>query len=345
MKAKIVTSKKIFTIITPATLAIMALMAGFANGDEPNGLSVYQIQFTEAADGTSPYAEMIVDCRGGIVVHKFAGYRPRFFIQDPCYPDGWGAIQVKDWLTEQGYPIFNAVEPGDRVSLKNVQVEEYHGGGTVLQCYQENDPVAIVRSSNNEIPGPLMVTPDEIAAPVEGPAGQWYLENYNAEKYEAMWLKVKNVTVGDMDLGKANDNYVLYDPLDPNDKCWAADYMNASKSPAHDYHYLVDTGEHFCSVSGIIEHYTQYNLEGQIYRFDYYQLITLNTESFIGKIAADSDDDCDVDMTDFAKLVDNWLEINCQNSGGCNGADFTENGQVDQQDLTKLGEYWLEGTM
>ncbi len=47
---------------------------------------------------------------------------------------------------------------------------------------------------------------------------------------------------------------------------------------------------------------------------------------------------CKVDMEDFARLAENWLDSDC---GMCNGADLTDDETVDIDDLVKLMEDWL----
>ena len=58
-------------------------------------LSIFEIQYTTDVNGNSDLNGNIVDCLGGIVTHKRGGGRPRLVVQDPNYPDGWSAIQVK----------------------------------------------------------------------------------------------------------------------------------------------------------------------------------------------------------------------------------------------------------
>ena len=63
-------------------------------------LTIREIQYTESPDGASPYNGKVIDCAGGVVVAKVAGGRPRLFVQDPNALDGWGAIQVKGWVSD-----------------------------------------------------------------------------------------------------------------------------------------------------------------------------------------------------------------------------------------------------
>ncbi|MHC4440507.1 MAG: hypothetical protein ACYS3S_24425, partial [Planctomycetota bacterium] len=165
-------------------------------------LSIYEIQYTTDANGTSPQHGNIVDCPGGIVTHKPPTGRPRLIIQDPNYPDGWGAIQVKD-LFSTG--VFTDVNVGDWISLTNVEVED-NRGTTFLQYIEDNNAGFTIVSTNNPLPRPRVVTVNEISAPVEG-LDVWAVSGHNAEKYESVLIKVVNVKIADTGYGKAFDNY------------------------------------------------------------------------------------------------------------------------------------------
>jgi len=297
---------------------------------DPN--SIYEIQYNaEDPNGNSPLEGRVINCLGGVVTHKYAGYKPKLTIQDPNFPLGWGAIQVKDWLT--GAPLFNKASVGDWVTLTNVCVEEYRGN-TTLQCEVTYDPNLDVISSNNPLPEPLLIDVNEIASPVYDDVNDgWFVADHNAERYEHMRLRVENVIVTEMGLGKANDNYVLEDTNDPNISCWAADYMNEDADLYHPYVY---TGRQFCSVSGILEQYTKLS-EG----WDYYQLLTTSTDSFA---KTDLDGDCDFDFRDFSVFAQHWLtEEECTAPNWCGGADLTQNGTVNIFDLKEFSEHWLDG--
>lgn len=263
---------------------------------DPN--SIYEIQYNaEDPNGNSPLEGRVINCLGGVVTHKYAGYKPKLTIQDPNFPLGWGAIQVKDWLT--GAPLFNKASVGDWVTLTNVYVEEFRGN-TTLQCEATNDPNLDVISSNNPLPEPLLIDVNEIAAPVYDDVNEsGFVADHNAEKYEHMRLRVENVIVAEMGLGKEYDNYILEDTNDPNISCWAADYMNEDADLYHPYVY---TGRQFCSVEGILEQYTKIS-NG----WDYYQLLTTYTGDLKRYTPADLDGDCMVDFSDFAVFCQYWL--------------------------------------
>jgi len=252
-------------LVVAAAGAVMvaALAAGLASAGP---LSIEQIQYTVDPSGSCPLDGNIVDCAGGIVTHKFGGSKPKITIQDPNSPDGWGAIQVKDWTS--GLDLYNAVSVGDWVRLSDVMVEEYVGN-TLLQYQSDNDANFAVLSTANALPAYKLVTPGEIAAPVEGPPAEWYVADHGAEQYEAMRLTVQDVTVAAIDLGGHRDNYALSGDANV---CWAADYMNADSNGL--YHPYVFAGKHFNSVSGVLEQYTKNE-------FDYYQLLTTCTGDLV----------------------------------------------------------------
>jgi hypothetical protein len=164
----------------------------------------------------------------------------------------------------------------------------------------------VIESTGNDLPEPISIEPNDITAPIYqiSPEG-WLVENHNAEKYEAMLVKVGNVIVTEKDLGKAADNYslVIFNNAGPNDICWAADYMNEEVED-DDYHRFVDLGSRFCSVTGIIEQYDGYK---NYYEWDYYQLLTTRTGDLKRYTPADINGDCKVDFLDVAELGQYWL--------------------------------------
>jgi hypothetical protein len=170
----------------------------------------------------------------------------------------------------------------------------------------------------------LMVSVADIPAPLYDPNDDgWYVENHAAEKYESMRLLVRGVTVTEMDLGKAVDNYNLQDADDAN--CWASDYMNEEVEPS-DYHRFVSVGQHFCGVSGVFEQYTNYSTG-----WDYYQLLTLTSADLA--ICGDVDHDGDVDLADLAQLLGSYGLP----SGACfEDGDQDYDGDVDLADLAEL---------
>lgn len=271
-------------------------LVGYVQAD---ALSIYEIQYTTDANGVSDQNGNIIECSGGIVTHIRSGGRPRLVIQDPNQSDGWGAIQVKGWTSD----AFDNVAIGDWISLTNVLVEE-NAGTTFLQYQSENNPTLTIVSKDNSIPRTLVVTIDEISAPIED-IDAWIVPDLTAEKYESMLIKVINVHVSDIGYGKAFDNYALMSNNDPNLVCWASDYINSDKEKGLIYHPIVEIDQNFCGVAGILEQYTGES-DGILY--DYYQLLTTDTKAFTIEQIADLDGDCDVDFADFSIFVEHWLE-------------------------------------
>ena len=273
--------KDVQTLRRYATVLILAvLLAGPVTApDEAAGdaKTIYGVQYTTDSGGDSPLNGAIIDCVGGIVIHKFSGSKPRVVLYDPSNPNGWGGIQVKDWTSSglYGEKLYENVQIGDWVSLTNVFVEEFRGG-TFLQYNENNMPRYTIVSPGNALPAPIVVTTADIAAPVEdqNSPGDYYVANHAPmpEMYESMLLQVQDVTVTEMDLGKNADNYLL---LNAAGGLWASDYMNPSVDTDY-YHPLVDTNQHFESVTGIFEQYTKTSSG-----WDYYQLLTTSTGDLV----------------------------------------------------------------
>lgn len=323
-----------------AAIIFVLIASGLVFNAQAEELSIYHVQYTTDPNGTSPQHGKRIDCSGGIVIHKFVGSRSRLILQDPNCLDGWGAIMAKD---TQGTGVFDNINIGDRISFTNVLVEDYRGT-TFLQYIPDNDPNYYLVSINNPLPRPLPVRVADIAAPLPSPPvedpNQWVVSDHNCEKYESMLIEVIDVTVQDLGYGKAYDNYILETADDPNVTCWASDYMNDDSTAI--YHDYVQVGQSFCGVAGILE---QYNAEKDGIYYDYYQLLTLNTESFTITQTADFDDDCDVDLNDFSVFASRWLMSGCAEPDWCDGADLSENGSVDIIDLNIFTENWFEGKL
>ncbi|MFA6174970.1 MAG: hypothetical protein WC765_00155 [Phycisphaerae bacterium] len=244
---------------------------GMTGGALATPLSIYDIQYTTNPTGNSSYATQTVSCVGGIVINKFAGSKPKVTLYDPAHPDGWGGLAIKDWTSSKSF--YSTVQIGDWVSFTNVVVEE-SSGNTQLQFL--NSSTYNIDSSGNLLPEALSISTADLAAPIQqtSPTG-WFVANHNTEKYEAMYLKLNDVTITAKDLGKNQDNYVL---ADATASSWASDYMDPDTG-GRLYHPLVALGTHFQSVSGICEQYTKSNTTGN--SWDYYQLLTTGTGDFV----------------------------------------------------------------
>jgi hypothetical protein len=309
-------------------VAFLVALAPAVMADDP--LSIREIQSNTQDGDASVYDYAVygdlVDCAGGVVVASLSRTVPRLILQDPNDPNGWGGIQVKDRFN---VGAFDEVEVGDWVSLTNMQVEEFRGT-TFLQWYETNNPGLAIESHANALPQPIEVAVGNIPAPVYEPndPNGWYVENHDAEPYESMRLRVCDVTVTMMGLGKDSDNYNLQGPGGAD--CWAADYLNVDKAPWDDYHAFVAIDREFCAVTGIFEQYT--NLSDG---YDYYQLITLSSADLT--FCGDVDHDGDTDLADLAQLLGNYGTTSdaCYEDG-----DLDYDGDVDLSDLAEmLGHY------
>jgi hypothetical protein len=311
-------------------------MTGQLFAQVPN-LSIYELQYTENPDGASYYDEQAVNCEGGIVIHKWSRGRERLILYDPNYPDGWGGIMVKGPFDST---VFEDVSLMDWVSLENVVVYEelYKARGNTTLFYDEYSSYTIV-STGHELPLPLVVDVNDIAVVYDDVNETCYVTDHRAEKYEAMYIKVRVVTVEDVNVGSHWDNYSLDKIDDPNIYCWAADYMNIDNPDDETPHPIIESGLKLCSVSGILEQYTKLSEE-----WDYYQLLTTKQEDFQIEQMADLDGDCGVDFVDFGLFACYWLtEEQCTQPDWCGGADLTQNGTVDIFDLKEFSQHWLDG--
>jgi len=245
---------------------IVVCGAGGAAAAQP--LSIYDIQYTADPAGNSAQDGNLVDCLGGVVTHKSNETLPRLYLQDPAHPDGWGAVWVKDWTAA----LVSSVSVGDWLSLTNVLVEEYRGN-TILNYDAANNPGYVIESTGHAVPAPLAVAMAQIAAPTEGPTDFWLVADHDAEPYEGMWLTISDVAVTAMDLGKAEDNYSLHNQAGD---VWATDYLNVDAG--YLYHPDVSVGQHFDSVTGILEQYTRLR---DTSGWDYYQLLTTSSADLV----------------------------------------------------------------
>jgi len=312
-------------------------------------LSIFDIQYSTDLNGISPRQGQVVSCLGGVVTYKRISGWPRIVLQDPLIRNPavqdencqWGAIQVKDWFST----TFDEVEVGDWIALQNVTVQDY-SGTTFLQYWNANpdgtDPNFTIVSSNNPLPQPVAVELRMITVPLADPGdpGCWYVTDHQAEQYESMGLEIKNVVITGKGLGKAGDNYLLQsttNPADPNQSCWAADYLNIDKTGP--YHAYVEIDRYFCRLQGILEHYRNLG-DG----WDYYQLITTKTEDFLITQPGDFNDDCQVGIDDFTLISRYWLTQCPTDPNLCGNADITGDSMVNSADLAEFSEVWLAGT-
>ena len=236
-------------------LALMALPALTYAQD----LSIYDVQSNTSDGDASIYNGQIHNVTGGIVTHLWAGWQTRVYIQNPNFPE-WGAICVKDF---EGGELADAVQLGDWVSFSNILIEEYRGT-TFLQYDRTASPdVAFsIDSQSNPVPEATLLTAADLIVPVNHAA---------SEPWESMIVRLEDVTVGAMDLGKAEDNYEL---MQGNDVAWGADYMNADAGGP--YHPWIYSGALLDSITGLVEQYTKLT-DG----WDYYQLLTRSSADIV----------------------------------------------------------------
>ena len=225
-------------------------------------LTIFEIQSSTSDGDASTYEGDVIDCVGGIVVSKFRGFRPRVVLQDPADPDEWGGIQVKDWIYDSGqgeWVLYDNVEIGDWVSLTNVLVEEFVGN-TMLQYQSAYEPGFVVESQGNALPSPVPVSASGLRYP---------LDHDITERYEGMAVTLQDLRVGQMDLGKADDNYEL---IQGGHLAWATDYMNVDAGAPYDPR--IQTGINLLSITGVLEQYSS----GE---WDYYQLCTRSAADIV----------------------------------------------------------------
>ena len=248
----------VFALIS--LLVVGRLGVGRSNAQE---LSIYEVQHTTDPSGDSPYFSQIRDVAGGIVTHKWAGFNQRVYLQDPAHAT-WGAIVVKDG--EDG-ELYDAVEIGDWVSFDDIYVDEYRG--TTFLQYRRTDAPEVsfaVESSGNTVPAPTLLSVADLAAPIEDPQDYWLVADRHSEPYESMIATLQNLTVGTMGLGKAEDNYELFQG---DDVAWGADYQNVDAGGP--YHPAIYSGAELLSITGVVEQYYKIT---DTYGWDYYQLVT-----------------------------------------------------------------------
>lgn len=213
-----------------------------------HALTIDEIQFSTAGNGwRSPYDGEIVSIVGGIVTHKI-GFR--ITLQDPAAGDMWAGIELRAFENEA--PL-GAVSVGDQVDFFDVFVEEFRGG-TIPQF--KNYSTFSIQSSGHSLPEPITLPVATLADPPQRDL---------CEPYEGMLVAVENVRVGEMDWGKAGDNYELYNETS---SMWASDYANLDLAVPPFPTYHVRQGERYARVVGILQEYL-YPQES----WDYYQLL------------------------------------------------------------------------
>jgi hypothetical protein len=239
------TVKKAFALVL--TVSLMWVASSQAE-------TIYDIQYSTPPDYISPLEGQTVDVTGGIVTKVRVGYRTRIIIQDPTLGTEWAGIMIS---CDSGVTA-PAVVRGDQVDFFDVIVEEYRGN---TQLYYDAGSSYTVNSSGHAV-APFVVLTSDIPVPVD---------HGLSEKWEHMLLTVENVTVGAMDLGKADDNYELNNA---DGTCWASDFANIDLPPGTLYY--VSPGGCYASITGYLEQYTK--LEDG---WDYYQLLPRDAQDYV----------------------------------------------------------------
>ena len=152
------------TAVSKLTGFLVMFLCLFLCSASALALTISEIQYTEAADGSLDYTERypeegsIVDCDGGIVIGTFITpwNQRRLQVYDPANPNGWGAIQVKDFSSTND--LFNGVSVGDWVSFASIPVED--NVGTTFLLYGDSSSYSVL-SSGNTLPTPLAVSAPE----------------------------------------------------------------------------------------------------------------------------------------------------------------------------------------
>ena len=116
-------------------MLLVGVMVGVsANVSYADPLTIYDVQYSTAADGASPYDGTFQDVVGGIVTEVKDGFR--YVLQDPAFTTGWGGIVVKDWTDD----LANAgVQVGDWVSFTDVYVEDNASSRGMTQLMYDVD--------------------------------------------------------------------------------------------------------------------------------------------------------------------------------------------------------------
>jgi len=157
------------------------------------------------------------------------------------------------------------------------------------------------------------------------------LWNYNATGYINKYFGVKDAIV----LAKENagDSYVQIGTISA--KTYVADSGDKDQSSV----FAVDTSS-FANGVGFVKIDIQSNLRNQAVDTVGLSYIAFSGACTSGNIAGDIDNDCDVDMSDFAELAGGWLAEDC---GYCGGLDLAgDDGNVDYADLKVITDHYLQ---
>ena len=245
--------------ITRAAAVTTLLIATLIVAEGAAALTIYDVQYSTPPDYESSYLGQTVTVTGGIVTKVLVGYRTKLTIQDPTLGNAWAGVQVVFTDSEEAEGIVR----GDRVDFYDVLVDEYRGNTQLL--FEEGSSLDVVSSGNYVTP--LVVSTADIPFPAD---------HDRSEEYEFMLLTVNCVQVGEMGLGKADDDYEL---VNVEGTCWASDYANYDLPPGEAY--FVSPGETFLSITGYLEQYLN-PPDG----WDYYQLLPRDAGDYVSGASA-----------------------------------------------------------
>lgn len=238
----------------------LVLLAVASVASVAQAVTIYDVQYSDAASSwQSALAGQTVNVTGGVVTYSALPPGKQSFrvaIQDPAFAE-WGGVEIKIFSGTLG----QGVQVGDRVDLTNVRVDETTAGrGTTYLLFDQTayGSAFTVVSSGNAIP-PTVVSPAVLGG------GDTSGNPALAERYEGMLLSVQDVTIGNMNLGSAADNYQL---IGADGNCWASDYQNTGRVAGQKYAAGTTGGLEIASLTGIFEQYTKTS-DG----YDYYQLL------------------------------------------------------------------------
>ena len=176
------------------TLFVFTLSFGlFAQTANYDTVTVYDIQHVTdpTADDQSPLFGDTVVVKAMVMHYPrdlWVGARWACYVIDPdSFPKPWSGFFIIQHDTTEVNTLFGFVEPGMICYFTGV-VDEYSG---LTQLALLTDPVVPVEilSTDNPIPDPIQLTTADLST------------NDVAEKWESMWVTLKNVTIVNNNLG------------------------------------------------------------------------------------------------------------------------------------------------
>ena len=333
---------KRITLLT--TLLLVAICTGSVFG-----ISISELRQTGSDGVVEEITGIVVELNGeGMNYHM-----GRFHIQDAS-GELYSGISVIDAGYSDENSLIRSLAVGDEVTLYNVVYEAGGAFGNDV-LYYDSSLTNVDNGINRGVgtPDPVEVTPDQIFGGDTAAVGA---------AYQSMLVKVNNVLIDQMNIGPKDDNYAIVDKN--GNTAWVADYVNSDKlfssrnwdtkyhhytcpdtpdaSPWESYYNPISDdgyggeGQYFASIEGVME-MSQDDPVDPTYSF--YQLLTVNSESFEFGIPGDANGDGQVDGADVTILAANWQSADALWWDG----DFNNDGKVDGSDVTILAGNWQVG--